>query len=85
MPEVKVHIFDTTDDAYDACQTDETIRDGDVLVIPGERVVGIACTWPFACTTERGALHKADRPMLKKFNAAAATVADEIKKLEKMK
>lgn len=58
-----VHFFDDSGEAYDATQTEihyETgakIKDGDTLVIPSEKVVGVACTWPFAVSKEHGALH----------------------------
>jgi hypothetical protein len=54
---VKVHKFDNTGDAYDACQCDDDINTGDVLVIEPEGVVGIAWVWPFALTAAHGALH----------------------------
>lgn len=53
---MKIHRFETTGEAYDACQCDD-IDDGDVIVIERERVVGVADTWPFAVTVERGHLH----------------------------
>lgn len=53
------HHFDTTQEAYDACQCDDNVRDGDILVIASERVVGIAATWPFAVTDQHGELHRA--------------------------
>ena len=49
--------FDDTVEAYSACQCDENIKTGDVLVIPSEGVVGIADTWPFAITEQQGHLH----------------------------
>jgi hypothetical protein len=52
-----VHRFGSTGEAYDACQCDEGIRDGDVLVVEPEGVVGVADTWPFAVTRETGVLH----------------------------
>ena len=52
-----VHCFETTGEAYDACQCDEGIKDGDVLVIKSEGVVGVADTWPFAVTVKSGDLH----------------------------
>lgn len=55
-----VHEFDTTADAYDACQCDEYITMGDILLIASERVVGIAATWPMAVTPNAGALHTID-------------------------
>ncbi|MET7631816.1 hypothetical protein ABZS53_15370 [Streptomyces sp. NPDC005499] len=55
--EPAVHTFDDTVEAYDATQCREDIRDGDVLVIESESVVGIAWTWPFALTEAFGELH----------------------------
>jgi hypothetical protein len=52
-----VHYFESTGEAYDACQCDENIKNGDVLVIESEGVVGVADTWPFAITEAHGALH----------------------------
>lgn len=53
----KVHEFDSTGDAYDACQCYDEIKDGDLLLIKSERVVGIAGTWPVAVTAKNGKLH----------------------------
>jgi hypothetical protein len=53
-----VHTFESTGDAYDACQCRDDIKDGDVLVIERERVVGVANCWPLAVTIERGELHE---------------------------
>ena len=52
-----IHQFRSTGDAYDACQCDDTIQDGDTLVIMSEGVVGIADTWPVAVTVAAGKLH----------------------------
>lgn len=53
-----VHRFDSTEDAYTATQTRDDIRDGDVLVIPSERVAGFLLkAWPVAVTAQRGGLH----------------------------
>ncbi len=49
--------FGSSGEAYDACQCDEDIKDGDVLIIKSEKVVGIAGTWPVAVTVENGELH----------------------------
>ena len=57
---MKTHSFNTTVEAYDACQCDENIHMGDLLLIPSENVVGIAHTWPFAVSEECGALHEID-------------------------
>jgi hypothetical protein len=51
---IKTHRFDSTGDAYDASQTDESISNGDVLVVESERVVGVLVdAWPVAVTPER--------------------------------
>ena len=53
-----VHLFDTTSRAYDATQTRDDIRDGDVLVVESESVVGFLCAaWPVAITDEHGSFH----------------------------
>jgi hypothetical protein len=54
-----VHIF-TCDskDAYDETQTEDSIRDGDVLIVPNEGIVGIMVeAWPVALTSEHGHFH----------------------------
>ncbi|MFE3378758.1 hypothetical protein [Streptomyces anulatus] len=52
-----VHHFEGTRQAYDAAQGDG-LRDGDVLVIEPEGVVGfITGAWPVAITAEHGELH----------------------------
>ena len=57
-----IHHFQTTGEAYDACQCDETITSGDVLVILPEGVVGIADTWPVAVTLNHGNLPDLECP-----------------------
>jgi hypothetical protein len=62
-----VHTFPDSRDAYDATQTgqwydDETddsveVKDGDILLIPTEGVVGLCTTWPVAVTKNSGQLH----------------------------
>ena len=52
-----IHTFPDTGLAYDACQCDDTIKDGDILLIEREGVVGIADTWPIAITEKHGVLH----------------------------
>ena len=44
----RVHAFDTTGEAYDACQCRDDIATGDTLVVEKEGVVGIAWAWPVA-------------------------------------
>ena len=53
----KIHYFDSTGDAYDACQCDDSVKKGDTLLIENEKVVGVAETWPFAVTEKAGKLH----------------------------
>jgi hypothetical protein len=56
----QVHVFDDSGDAYDASQCDDKIKDGDVLVVPSERVVGVLIeAWPVAVSTEHGEFHEA--------------------------
>jgi hypothetical protein len=53
-----VHAFESTRDAYDAVNSDDSIHDGDVLVVARESVVGVAVSaWPTAITPEHGAFH----------------------------
>jgi hypothetical protein len=54
---MQVHTHDSTQDAYDACQTEDTHKDGDILHIPSEGVVGLVDTWPLAVTVAHGELH----------------------------
>ena len=54
----RIHAFETTGNAYDAVQTDETITTGDTLLVLAEAVVGVALTWPFAVSAEAGHLHQ---------------------------
>ena len=46
---IAVHQFESTVEAYDACQYDDNIKDGDVLVVAGEGVIGVLTgAWPVA-------------------------------------
>jgi len=55
---VNVHYFLSSGEAYDASQCDENIRNGDVLVIKEEEVVGwLLDAWPVAITREHGEFH----------------------------
>lgn len=56
-----VHTFDSTGEAYDASQTHDDIKDGDVLAVPSEQVVGILVqAWPTAVGERTGAFHSLD-------------------------
>jgi hypothetical protein len=50
--------YDSTGDAYDACQCCEELKRGDLIIVLSEKVVGIVDTWPIAVTNESGNLHK---------------------------
>ena len=54
----RINAFETTGNAYDAVQTDESIKKGDTLLVPSEAVVGVAHTWPFSITRDAGYLHQ---------------------------
>lgn len=56
-----MHEFDTTELAYKASQTNSAIKNGDLLIIASEKVVGVADTWPFAVTMAHGSLHSIGR------------------------
>jgi len=74
--------FDTTEEAYDACQCDDRLKDGDTLVCGHgvsdiwqqgqgqyDTVVGIVSTWPTAVTKINGQLHKFKDPHTVQLNA----------------
>ncbi|KSQ21644.1 hypothetical protein APB26_32180 [Pseudomonas aeruginosa] len=52
------HQFSSTDHAYIANQSDETIQQGDTLLVVSEGVVGLAGAWPTAVTVYAGELHE---------------------------
>jgi|GEM_PF-1428119 hypothetical protein len=54
---MKRHIFESTKAAYNATMIGEEVSIGDILIIPSEKVVGVAYAWPFALTEDTGALH----------------------------
>lgn len=56
---VSVHHFESSGEAYDASQCYDEIKDGDVLVIKSERVVGVLHkAWPVALTPNFGKFHR---------------------------
>lgn len=75
-----IHEFSSTGDAYDACQCDDAVLGGDILIVRSEFVVGIAGTWPFAVSSDHGQLHMVgdrdallkDYPMLPEAEKIAA-------------
>jgi len=55
---VGVHQFNSTGEAYDASQTSDIIKDGDVLVVGREQIVGVLLeAWPCAVTDSHGEFH----------------------------
>ncbi|MET7495087.1 hypothetical protein [Streptomyces sp900116325] len=59
-----VHRFDDTIEAYDATQCRDDIRDGDVLVVESEKVVGLLVeAWPIAITEVSGEFHGLTAPV----------------------
>ena len=53
----RVHYFDTSAHAFDACIEERSgLREGDVIVVLAEGVVGLASADPIAVTGETGAL-----------------------------
>lgn len=54
---MKTHYFNSTEEAYDACQCSDDIQKGDLLVVEKEEVIGVADTYPVAVTMERGEFH----------------------------
>jgi len=58
-PAILAHRFDDTEEAYNMTQCRDDIRDGDVLIIEREGVVGfLRSAWPAALTTAHGELHR---------------------------
>ncbi|WP_324787162.1 hypothetical protein [Streptomyces sp. H51] len=78
----RVHRFDDTVEAYDATQCREDIRDGDVLVVESEKVVGfLDAAWPVAITEAHGEFHGLRIPAREHHGgrfAASADVAERI-------
>lgn len=57
----RVHTFETTSEAYNRSQVDDSIRDGDVLTVPSEGAVAVMVSaWPTAITDNASgeAFHK---------------------------
>jgi hypothetical protein len=60
IPSPGIHEFADTSAAYSACQSDEIIKSGDILVVDqgnGFGTVGLAGPWPVAVTAVAGALN----------------------------
>jgi len=55
--EIVTHYFKNSVEAYEAAQIDESINDGDVLVIESEKIVGLVGDFPIAITAWHGELH----------------------------
>lgn len=72
--------FESTGSAYDQCQYRDSIKSGDMLIIPDEAVIGLAWAWPVAVTAESGKLHEfADPGVFDEFASreqVAAAIAE---------
>nr|WTB35214.1 hypothetical protein OG781_42295 [Streptomyces sp. NBC_00830] len=77
-----VHRFDDTREAYDATQCRDDIRDGDVLVVEAEKVVGfLDAAWPVAITEAHGEFHGLKIPAREHHDGrftASAEIAERI-------
>ena len=74
----RVHHFPTSQLAYNACFDDPHVREGDILVIAAERVIGIASTDPIAVTTAHGELKAFPAMTREELLAELAHDADQI-------
>ncbi len=54
---ISIHHFTSTAGAYDAAMSRDDLETGAILVIPSEKVVGLADAWPVAVTENAGQLH----------------------------
>lgn len=55
---MKIHIFDSSSDAYNLTQCEEKIGNGDILIVPAENVFGFLMkAWPVATSEEVGNFH----------------------------
>ncbi|ULD38929.1 hypothetical protein [Rhodococcus qingshengii] len=71
-----VWVFDSTDGAYNTTQTDDDIRDGDILLVPSENVAGfLNKAWPTAVTEDAGAFHHFPAGIPDDLQESAATAA----------
>lgn len=60
LTEPRVHEFDSTEEAYDASQWSADIKDGDILFVADEAVVGFFYkAWPIAVTVKSNEFHRA--------------------------
>lgn len=55
---MKVEHFETSGDAYNASQTSEVLKNGDLLVVKSESAVALCGTWPVAVTVAHGEFHR---------------------------
>ncbi|MFI5783952.1 hypothetical protein [Nocardia sp. NPDC051570] len=54
-----IHIFTSTGEAYDHTQWRLDIKNGDILLVPSERIAGWReGAWPVAATDEAGQFHR---------------------------
>ncbi|MGB3472100.1 MAG: hypothetical protein WBA51_14875 [Erythrobacter sp.] len=70
----RIHVFETSGNAYDGVQTDDRISTGDLLLVMEEGIVAVAMTWPFAVTAKAGQLHQVAPKRGDTLDAIAASV-----------
>jgi hypothetical protein len=57
QPEPRIHTFSDSGEAYDASQSDDAIRDGDVLAVLSEGAVAVLCqAWPIVVASREPAV-----------------------------
>lgn len=67
---MKIHVFESSTEAYDATQCDDNINEGDVLVVTNEDIAGFLYrAWPVAITKATGSFHTTDRAMYEREDA----------------
>jgi len=55
---MSIHVFASTGEAYDHAQYGPYIADGDILIVPSEKVAGfVEGGWPIAATIHVGEFH----------------------------
>lgn len=73
----KAWVFDTTGGAYNTTQVDDNIKDGDVLLVPSEKVAGfLDKAWPTAVTEESGDFHRYPDGLPEHLTLSAELAAD---------
>lgn len=78
-----IHVYTSHDsgEVYDITQTDDTIRDGDILVVELESIVAILVqAWPTAITQEQGNFHGPRNEPMRSYPYSMLLAIDEAQK-----